>query len=411
MLYSAEKGNNDSFRGKTWQLSNGYTRACNHKGQQCTFKLYNEALRFAAKGKPINEAVKVPIYAKDEKTVIGHVSDKASGKKVHDVAGGPASYRRVSGEHAWVRISEVQEGGTGSGPQKSGAEEKSYQAWRTSAEQPGADDRKLRRLKKKYDLEKTKKYEEVGNPHRTHLVPVPQLSAQEFKKLISMLSKQGHHAKRRGQYLETDAEDDTLHNIHSKVIGTTGGRGVREGGPGSGPRKRSGSKQVKDAPRRKRVTGLAKKFAHRPGETPRKGYFTNEGLKRQRTRYRPELSRNEMDQLVGKLRAQGYEASAKGPNLKTDATDKAIDNAHGSTNEAKVMVNPQRSSAEFDKIGPRSRVTIFTPQGQKRSGKAVMYNRQHDSWVLNMGGAHGTPGIASRDNVVSVTGGKAPKSN
>jgi len=53
------------------------------------------------------------------------------------------------------------EGGSGSGPQK-GGEEKSYKAWRTAADQPSSDDRKLRRLKKKYDLEKTKKYEETN---------------------------------------------------------------------------------------------------------------------------------------------------------------------------------------------------------------------------------------------------------
>lgn len=58
MLYSAEKGNPTStFRGKTWKLPTGLWRACNYNGQQCSFKLYNEAIRFAAKGKPINEAL------------------------------------------------------------------------------------------------------------------------------------------------------------------------------------------------------------------------------------------------------------------------------------------------------------------------------------------------------------------
>lgn len=57
MLYSAEKGNPTStFRGKTWQLPTGLWRACNYNGQQCSFKLYNEAIRFAAKGKVIEEA-------------------------------------------------------------------------------------------------------------------------------------------------------------------------------------------------------------------------------------------------------------------------------------------------------------------------------------------------------------------
>ena len=55
MLYSGENGNTTSFRGKTWKLSNGYTRACNYKGQQCNFKTQNEAVRFANKDKPVNE--------------------------------------------------------------------------------------------------------------------------------------------------------------------------------------------------------------------------------------------------------------------------------------------------------------------------------------------------------------------
>jgi hypothetical protein len=55
------------------------------------------------------------------------------------------------------------------------------------------------------------------------------------------------------------------------------------------------------------------------------------------------------------------------------------------------------------------RVVIKTPQGQTRKGKAVMYNPQYNSWVLNMGGAHGTPGIASEKNIVSVNGKPLPQ--
>ena len=63
MLYSAEKGNKTSFRGKVWQLPNRYWRACNYSGQQCSYKTYNEAHIFAAKGKPaevkpLNEGLK-----------------------------------------------------------------------------------------------------------------------------------------------------------------------------------------------------------------------------------------------------------------------------------------------------------------------------------------------------------------
>jgi hypothetical protein len=47
------------------------------------------------------------------------------------------------------------------------------------------------------------------------------------------------------------------------------------------------------------------------------------------------------------------------------------------------------------------RVTIETPQGQTRSGRAVM--RGPSGWVLNMGGPHGTPGVATHRNIVKVT--------
>lgn len=47
MLYSNK---DKTQKGKVWQLPNMYWRACNHKGQQCTFKLWNEAKTFAAKG-------------------------------------------------------------------------------------------------------------------------------------------------------------------------------------------------------------------------------------------------------------------------------------------------------------------------------------------------------------------------
>ena len=54
----------------------------------------------------------------------------------------------------------------------------------------------------------------------------------------------------------------------------------------------------------------------------------------------------------------------------------------------------------FDLIGPRDRVTIVNRFGQERTGTAVM--RGPAGWVLNMGGRHGTPGIATDDNVTKV---------
>ncbi len=65
---------------------------------------------------------------------------------------------------------------------------------------------------------------------------------------------------------------------------------------------------------------------------------------------------------------------------------------------------PMRNEgAAVDAIRPGSRVTIRTPQGQERSGKAVMRS-SYGGWVLNMGGPHGTPGLADDGNIVAVDG-------
>jgi hypothetical protein len=58
----------------------------------------------------------------------------------------------------------------------------------------------------------------------------------------------------------------------------------------------------------------------------------------------------------------------------------------------------------FSLIRHGSRVTIVTPHGSERTGRAVM--RGPAGWVLNMGGPHGTPGIASPDNVIRVKAAK-----
>jgi hypothetical protein len=55
----------------------------------------------------------------------------------------------------------------------------------------------------------------------------------------------------------------------------------------------------------------------------------------------------------------------------------------------------------YDRIRPGSRVTIVNRFGQCHTGRAVM--RGPAGWVLNMGGPHGTPDIASPRNVVRVT--------
>lgn len=56
----------------------------------------------------------------------------------------------------------------------------------------------------------------------------------------------------------------------------------------------------------------------------------------------------------------------------------------------------------FDTIQCGDRVTIKTPQGQEITGRAVMFNAKVDAWVLNLGGRHGIPGMATERNVIKV---------
>ena len=53
-----------------------------------------------------------------------------------------------------------------------------------------------------------------------------------------------------------------------------------------------------------------------------------------------------------------------------------------------------------DVISAGCRVTIVDRFGKQRTGRAVM--RGPYGWVLNLGGRHGTPGIANTENIVSV---------
>lgn len=60
----------------------------------------------------------------------------------------------------------------------------------------------------------------------------------------------------------------------------------------------------------------------------------------------------------------------------------------------------QGSAAIHDSIGYGDRVTFRNRFGQERTGKAVM--RGPAGWVLNMGGAHGTPAVPSADSITKV---------
>lgn len=60
----------------------------------------------------------------------------------------------------------------------------------------------------------------------------------------------------------------------------------------------------------------------------------------------------------------------------------------------------RRLDGLVDDIRHGCRVTIVSPQGQQRTGRAVM--RGPHGWVLNMGGRHGTPAVASDTNIIRV---------
>ena len=57
-------------------------------------------------------------------------------------------------------------------------------------------------------------------------------------------------------------------------------------------------------------------------------------------------------------------------------------------------------AALLDAIRAGDRVTIANRLGQMRTGRAVM--RGPAGWVLNMGGKHGTPDIATEHNIVAA---------
>jgi len=74
------------------------------------------------------------------------------------------------------------------------------------------------------------------------------------------------------------------------------------------------------------------------------------------------------------------------------------------------------SEQEFARIRHGDRVTILRPAGvgrngqewQEATGRAVMRSAT-GGWVLNMGGPHGTPGLADESNTIAVKFGKGPR--
>jgi hypothetical protein len=106
--------------------------------------------------------------------------------------------------------------------------------------------------------------------------------------------------------------------------------------------------------------------------------------------------------------SDGYDAANAAAPYAGDTIESArdyIESVNPNTREAQDALNEQGRLVDTIRAGDR--VTIVTPQGQKRTGRATM--KGPAGWVLNMGGRHGTPAIASDDNVIKVKKGKAPK--
>lgn len=87
-------------------------------------------------------------------------------------------------------------------------------------------------------------------------------------------------------------------------------------------------------------------------------------------------------------------------------TGRAVARAFGDLRRQATMVRqawrgPSKNPGSIlDTILYGDRVTIVNRFGQKHTGKAVM--RGPAGWVLDMGGRHGTPGIATEQNIVKV---------
>lgn len=80
--------------------------------------------------------------------------------------------------------------------------------------------------------------------------------------------------------------------------------------------------------------------------------------------------------------------------------DREIAEALGQNGQRHALVGGTRSWLAPGVIRPGDRVTIVDRFGTQRTGRAIM--RGPHGWVLNMGGKHGTPAVATDENIVSV---------
>ena len=110
---------------------------------------------------------------------------------------------------------------------------------------------------------------------------------------------------------------------------------------------------------------------------------------------------------------RGYRLSEKGEDVRAQAI---LDKANAEFAAAKATFAAARGlpsvqtegvggAGDLSDIRAGDRITIRTPQGQERTGRVVMRSSA-GGWVLNMGGAHGTPGLADERNIVKVRRGR-----
>ena len=156
MLYSSYRGAGGTFRGKTWKLPNGYWRSCNYNGQQCTFKIWNEALRFADKGKPLSENKEITLQAVRTRHEAAAMAKHA--EKMTNVIS--TSVKELSNGH-FQPVLMMKEG-----------------------------------------------YQRGGARNRSHYMP--ELSRREMNYLASNLVKQGYNVKVKGPNLVTDAPEEQI---------------------------------------------------------------------------------------------------------------------------------------------------------------------------------------------------------
>ncbi|KKK68872.1 hypothetical protein LCGC14_2939690, partial [marine sediment metagenome] len=175
MLYSSYRGAVGSFRGKTWKLTNGYWRACNYNGQQCTFKIYNEAMTFANKGKPISENKEITLQAVRTRYEAAKMAKDAE------------------------RMTTVVKA--------------SVKELRNGQFQPVLTMKEVHLDKAGYVLE-----------GRVRSYYMPELRKREMVELAARLVKQGYKADVRGPNLRTDASEKYVRSIRTTYPDDTGAR-------------------------------------------------------------------------------------------------------------------------------------------------------------------------------------------